>query len=200
MAAAVASDGDRLDVGGGGVPAEGVAYPETCIGEDPDPLIWVVTSVLPPGDPSPPLRTSHRASNLGSCPVTPGGARPDDASRRPRIAPRDEAAGEDPAPLPPRVHPGDPQRPPLDGPGRGRPLPGEAGHRSCDPARPAEPVASAGGPRRAGRSLQGRWDRWAGGSSDSSCHTGRKPISATGCSSTSSGWPSVSTTGWRPAN
>ncbi len=43
----VASDGDRLDVGGGGVPAEGVAYPEACIGEDPDPLIWVVTSVAP---------------------------------------------------------------------------------------------------------------------------------------------------------
>jgi hypothetical protein len=44
---AVAADGDRLDVGGGGVPAEGVAYPESCIGEDPDPLIWVVTSVSP---------------------------------------------------------------------------------------------------------------------------------------------------------
>ena len=43
----VASDGDRLDVGGGGVPAGGLTYPETCIGEDPDPLIWVVTSVSP---------------------------------------------------------------------------------------------------------------------------------------------------------
>jgi hypothetical protein len=43
----VASDGDRLDVAGGGVPAEGVAYPEACTGEDPDPLIWVVTSVSP---------------------------------------------------------------------------------------------------------------------------------------------------------
>jgi hypothetical protein len=43
----VASDGDRLDVGGGGVPATEADYPEACTGEDPDPLIWVVTSVSP---------------------------------------------------------------------------------------------------------------------------------------------------------
>jgi hypothetical protein len=41
----VAVVGDILEVGGGAVPAAQVDYPEPCLEDDPDPTIWLVSSV-----------------------------------------------------------------------------------------------------------------------------------------------------------